>query len=363
MNTKHRVNISSLGLVTITLLVSACNQDTVAQAPTLPTETSTSVDTSLFSEQGLVKNITEEPCTLSGGTETTCYRITTFTAKPSNHQAGPWCPSNLTDSAEKGGIWIEDGKVYDVDGNFIENLDEFYNDDEWNLYRDDGTVKVTRSAEECAAAARPDVDEEYNNYCVQCLPEYLDEEAAIQTFVIPVTPVPQTTPSEIDRRGAVGVALNGITFDPPAPTEAILNAHTLAPFDDCGGHINLHGGYHYHTHTGCSTEVEQSDDYAPMIGYALDGFPMYAHLDQEGKEATNLDECRGVYDEVRSYHYRVANAGSNSFINCFKGESGCKFEGDGDGQICDATATRDRPAPPQNRRPGDAIEGTPPDLK
>lgn len=100
-----------------------------------------------------------------------------------------------------------------------------------------------------------------------------------------------------------------------------------------------------------------------MIGYALDGFPLYANLDKEGTEASNLDQCRGVYDEVRGYHYRVVEAGSNSFINCFKGESGCKFEGDGDGQMCDATAIRDHPVPPLNRRPGDGMEGTPPDFE
>ena len=353
---KRQLNVSFLSLVAIALAIFACQEDTVAQDP-MPTEDSNSVDISLFSEQGLVKNITEEPCTLSGGTQTTCYRITTVTAQPSNHQAGPWCPSNITDTAEEGGIWIEEGKVYDVDGSFVENLDTFYNDDEWKLYSDDGTIRITRSKEECAAAARPDVDEAYQNYCVQCLPEYVDEDAGMQTFVIPVTPVSQNTPSEINRVGAVGVALNGVTFDPPAPTEAILSAHTLAPFDDCGGHINLHGGYHYHAHTGCSTEVEQSDNYASMIGYALDGFPLYANQDTEGNEASALDSCRGVYDEVRGYHYRVADAGSNSFIDCFKGESGCKFEGDGDGQLCDATASdlgsaepfHDRPAPPPPR--------------
>lgn len=105
-----------------------------------------------------------------------------------------------------------------------------------------------------------------------------------------------------------------------------------------------------------------------MIGYALDGFPLYANLDTEGNEASNLDQCRGVYDEVRGYHYRVAEAGSNSFIDCFKGESGCKFEGDGDGQLCDATAIRDpkakrkpnRPAPPPPRN--DRTD-TPPDFE
>jgi len=27
--------------------------------------------------------------------------------------------------------------------------------------------------------------------------------------------------------------------------DAILGAYTVAPFDDCGGHVNLHVGYHY----------------------------------------------------------------------------------------------------------------------
>jgi hypothetical protein len=29
---------------------------------------------------------------------------------------GPWCPGNISDDASKGGIWLEGGEVYDVDG-------------------------------------------------------------------------------------------------------------------------------------------------------------------------------------------------------------------------------------------------------
>ncbi|KKK51058.1 hypothetical protein LCGC14_3118770, partial [marine sediment metagenome] len=35
-------------------------------------------------------------CTLSGGTETTCFSITVI-AEPSSYTPGPWCPTNITD--------------------------------------------------------------------------------------------------------------------------------------------------------------------------------------------------------------------------------------------------------------------------
>ena len=120
----------------------------------------------------------------------------------------------------------------------------------------------------------------------------------------------------------VGVAFNGINFDPPAPTQAILGAYTLAPMDDAGGHVNGATGYHYHAATGKSKKVEQVDGHAAMIGYAMDGFGMYELLDKTNKEPTDLDDCRGHYDTTRGYHYHVAKAGSNSFIGCFHGAQG-----------------------------------------
>lgn len=56
----------------------------------------------------------------------------------------------------------------------------------------------------------------------------------------------------------------------------------------------------------------------------------------------------------------MADPGSNSLIDCFSGEIGCKFEGDGAGQICDATATGDRPGGLDNDgRPGGAADPPP----
>ncbi|MEO0394416.1 MAG: YHYH protein [Cyanobacteria bacterium P01_A01_bin.137] len=375
MTSQYQAASRLLSVGMIFVFVSACQIQTDGDSPgsntivspedpvvaqTVSAET-VPVDPMLFLEDGVVGDITEEPCTLSGGTETTCYRIT-VTSIPIDHEAGPWCPGTITDSAEAGGIWPEDGVVHDVDGPFVENLDTFYDDDVWKLFNDDGSIRVTNTAEQCAAAARPDVDAAYQNYCVQCQLSYLEEDA-VYTYVIPTKPVKQDVPSQTGRGGpgVVGLALNGVNFDPPAPTDAILDAHTLAPFDDCGGHVNLNGGYHYHAHTGCPTEVEQADSHAPMIGYALDGFPLYALLDADGEEPSELDQCRGDYDETRGYHYHVADAGSNSFINCFQGEYGCKLEGNGDGQLCDAaSAATGRPANPEDTDPATTPDGPPP---
>ena len=80
----------------------------------------------------------------------------------------------------------------------------------------------------------------------------------------------------------VGVALNGIAIDAPAPVANIKAAYTIAAFDDCGGHVNPHTGYHYHAATGCTAQVASTDGHAALIGYALDGYGIYALTDTAG---------------------------------------------------------------------------------
>lgn len=104
----------------------------------------TSVDSSLFIKGNLLEEIVTEDCELSNGTKTKCYKIK-VKGEPSEHKMGPWCPNRINDDKEKGGIWFKDGQIFDVDGKFIVNLDKFYDDSEWKVYRDDGTVKVTKT--------------------------------------------------------------------------------------------------------------------------------------------------------------------------------------------------------------------------
>ena len=288
------------------------------------------VDPAFFTAENVT--ITTVPCTLSDGTETDCYQIITSSA-PSDHQMGPWCPENISDDATAGGIWLEGGEIYDVDGAFVENMAAFYNDANWQMYDANGAIYITETEEDCINAANPNVGDEYENFCVECLPSYVAD--LTQTWLIPITPVAQTTATLFSTAGGGppggpgtnapstrGVALNGIEFSAPAPTDNILGAYTLAPFDDAGGHINVNQGYHYHAATAGITDrhvIAQEDGHSALIGYALDGYGIYELEDVEGNVPSELDELRGHTDDIRGYHYHVDQAGSNNFINGLKG--------------------------------------------
>lgn len=283
------------------------------------------VDSSYFTMANTNITVTKIPCTLSDGTETECYQIVT-NSMPTDHQMGPWCPDNITDDASAGGIWLEGGEVYDVDGAFIENMASFYNDNKWQMYDANGDIYTTDTEDDCINAANPNVGAEYENYCVECIPSYINNIS--QTFIIPVTPVLQTNAVYYstgpggpmsDLPSVRGVALNGIEFSAPAPVNNILAAYTIAPFDDAGGHINVHQGYHYHAATGISFAIAQNDGHADLIGYALDGHGIFGQKNSDGDVPSDLDDCRGHYDDVRGYHYHVDAAGNNNFINCLQG--------------------------------------------
>lgn len=276
------------------------------------------VDPSHFIAESLLEEIIQEERELSDGTTALCYVIKAK-SQPHEHEMGPWSPRTVTDGPEKGGIWFENGRVYDVDGPFVRNMAVFYNDPEWRLFREDGTIKITESKEAFLAAARPDVDPEYKNHVVEGKSEWF--EGTVTTYVIPVKPIHSEEPYRFGH-GAIGLAFNGVHYDPPAPTQAILEAHTLAPLDDAGGHLNPFEGYHYHAATGDTKEIGQDDGHAPQIGYALDGFPIFAHLDENGQASEGLDECGGHYDEVRGYHYHAGAPGDNQIFKAFRGIPG-----------------------------------------
>lgn len=314
--------IKNVALISTTtfFIFSSCSTDDDPSTSTTTDEVVIAVDPTLFLSAGLTTAITKETKTLSNGSSVECYKIVTNNT-PSDHAMGPWCPTNITDDASKGGVWFEGGKLYDVDGAFVKNLSTFYNDAVWKLYNTDGSIKVTNTKAACEAAARPNVDAAYNNYCVECQPSYFG--TIKKTFYIPVKPVKLSSPASIMGMGTVvGVAFNGVNFDPPAPTQNILGAHTLAPMDDAGGHVNAGAGYHYHAATGKSKKITQTDGHAAMIGYAMDGYGMYENLDASGKAYTDLDASGGHYDLTRGYHYHVAAAGTNSFIKSFRGAQG-----------------------------------------
>ncbi len=289
----------------------------------------------LFARANIMAGPNLVNCTLSGGTATRCIEMT-LKAEPSNYTPGPWCPRNTADDAGQGGIWLENGEVFEVDGSFIKNLGTLYNDTRWQLHdQQTGDIRVTDTLESCRAAARPDVDPAYQNYCVECLPEYMGDDATI-TYTIPLKPVPGVDTTFATRDSGVGVALNGVRLDGPAPVDAILRNYTLAPFDDCGGHVNLAVGYHYHAATDCLSDVAVEDDHGQVIGVAMDGYLIMARKDKIGQIPDDLDSCGG-HVVGGDYHYHAGAEGSNAILGCLTAEAGC-VSSDPEAS-CDATKT------------------------
>jgi len=288
----------------------------------------------------LVWDVSIVDCTLSAWTQTECYKFTVAPDATIDHEIGPWCPRNMSDTEIAWGIWPDNWQIYDVSGEFIENLAVFYSDDAWKLYDTvTGEINVTDTQVSCEWAAKPNVEEEYKNHCVECQLSYMDEVPNV-TYTIPMNPVISNSTHAINNQNWVGVAFNGVKFDASAPVEQILAANTIAPFDDCGGHINLVVGYHYHESTGCSKQVETIAWQSPMIGIALDGFPIH----QQGEDSFELDTCGGQTVDGQ-YFYSVGETGSNQFLWCYSAEYWC-VSNDQD-LSCDASVSERRGIPPR----------------
>jgi hypothetical protein len=273
-----------------------------------------------FLEGSLTKAITTEDCTLSDGTETTCYRIEVSGA-PVDTKIGPFCPESTSSTAEVSGIWLDGEKMYNADGQFIMDLSTIYKDVKWKLYDDSGKVKVTDTKEAFQGAARPDVQEAYKYHCVEGTWEWTETTKPVPTSIlVPVTPVLASATSS--PRGNLGVTINGLVISASAPVDAILGAYTIAAFDDCGGHFNPTAGYHLHAYTECEgieyeSHIDNPNAETKIIGYAMDGVAVFAPL--SSKSTIKLDECNGRTTAKDGYHYYAQSAEKNLVVKCVKG--------------------------------------------
>ncbi|MFY0596416.1 MAG: YHYH protein [Cognatishimia sp.] len=111
-----------------------------------------------------------------------------------------------------------------------------------------------------------------------------------QSYSFKMTTTPQAGSAKALSRGLLfGVAVNGVPFDPGAAEfwkgnpqsgwqyEALGGAVRLG-LDENFGHVQPTGAYHYHgLPVGLMNELGWSSQTAsPLIGYAADGFPIYA---------------------------------------------------------------------------------------
>lgn len=108
-----------------------------------------------------------------------------------------------------------------------------------------------------------------------------------------------------------GIAINGVPFDPLAAewyrrdpasgwTVEAISPKTNLGLDDNNAHVQPTGAYHYH---GLPTAVAGQRDasrHSPLIGWAGDGFPVYAGLGY----ADATDPASGITELTSSYRLR-----------------------------------------------------------
>lgn len=316
------------------------------------------VEVAKFLDGSLLEPVSEEDCTLTDGTETTCYRIK-VTGIPVDTTIGPFCPKTTSSSAEESGIWLDGSKLYDADGAFILDLATIYGDASWRLYDDAGNVNVTDTKDEFQGAARPDVEDGLKNNCVEGKYEWTNTGEAVPiSMLMPKTPM-KASSSSTTAGTDLGVTLNGLVIAPSAPVDAILGAYTIAAFDDCGGHFNPIEGYHMHAYTDCEgtgydSSIEDPNAETKQIGYALDGVAVFAPLAHD--TTIELDECNGRTTDKDGYHYYAQSPELNRIVKCFRGltavdETATAAQTPGDGQT---------PPAGQGPPPGGAPSGIPP---
>lgn len=144
-------------------------------------------------------------------------------------------------------------------------------------------------------------------------------------YSLPTHPRAASTPSCLPM-GAIGIAKNGVAiFNALDAGDRDAVAHEVQ--DRCGGHPQMSGVYHYHDIPSCLTKGESKHRASGLVGYALDGYPIYGPRGHGGRLLTNsdLDACHGQVSKVfyegrwqRIYHYN-ATLEYPYTLGCFHG--------------------------------------------
>ena len=120
---------------------------------------------------------------------------------------------------------------------------------------------------------------------------------------LPLSPEVAGTRTEIPQRGMVAMSTNGVPAFGPMESDS-LNAVESNGSGAQGagfwyGHASAGGAWHFH-----APEMgEESVTTNTLLGYAMDGFPIYGPLSDN--EVSQLDACNGMTDSDGNYRYHV----------------------------------------------------------
>ncbi|RVU86293.1 YHYH protein [Leucothrix sargassi] len=136
-------------------------------------------------------------------------------------------------------------------------------------------------------------------------------------YRVPLNPSFANTPTKVNA-GQVGIAVNGVMIE-PATAEVYKNAREwryealsgAVPLgiDANYAHVQPGGLYHYHgLPTGLMTSLGVNEkQHSPLIGYAADGFPIYALFGFKNAK----DPSGGIQRESSSYRIGAQRPGGD----------------------------------------------------
>ncbi|MEQ6166143.1 YHYH protein [Ekhidna sp. MALMAid0563] len=310
-------------LFTIIILIGLMGCSNSNTSPTPIDEDALLISESLFNSSSL-ESIELVTSTLEDGTSAYCFELT-FSSNPV--ESGPFCPETINDVA---GIGFYDGATNPGLRVFSADLLNDIEADGYNMVNDDGTVNINDFATTTTSSE--------NSYCLAAAPN----NNLKLVFTIPASPKLGSVNNEISEIELIGLSLDGIPIngDPPSAvngpamfgtgTSSQINFPSLDP---CGGHHDPAGYYHWHfvpqvinqvlaaegiTEVSCTNMIQTSS--VELIGFAKDGFPIYAYAD----EPTDLDDCGGrtsSTDEFPDgvYHYVASTTTAANVPKCLKG--------------------------------------------
>jgi hypothetical protein len=128
------------------------------------------------------------------------------------------------------------------------------------------------------------------------------------TWSLPADPTAAGSPS-CTNGGPVGVLTDGVLLFNALDGEG-RDAAAHEVLDSCGGHPEMTSTYHHHEVPSCI--LDKATGRATLVGYATDGYGIYAERDTRGDLLTNasLDACHGRTSTVtwngkkkKLYHY------------------------------------------------------------
>ena len=152
-----------------------------------------------------------------------------------------------------------------------------------------------------------------------------------RTYYLPLEPVRNPKAIAMDKKnsnralpmGAIGFATNGVAFFNPFD---MGNEEAVNIMDRCCGHPAPNNQYHYHKYPVCvkTPFTDNGEGHSALIGFALDGFPLYGPYVAKGLMARDdtanpLDDFNMRHDEERGWHYHVTPGKYPYIIGGFAG--------------------------------------------